>query len=126
MKTRLPWVIAGILLIGLLGTNGYWLYRGAINIGDEVSRLKYEQIVEHDLRSVARDAMLALPAAAADVPREELLQRILDAVNDERAYEKEGAWVVGSLTLRFGKNDRLVEVRSVWEPCVVFTDHSAK
>jgi hypothetical protein len=115
------WVIIGLVL-ALVGTNGWWLYRAACSTIGQLSILKYEQMDDHQMRETARAALLAIPAIAIGQPKADVVQRIAKAVNESEPFEKDGVTVVGWLSLTFDDDGGLVKARSVFTPDIVFAD----
>jgi hypothetical protein len=110
------------LVVALVGTNGWWLYRAAYSAVDKLSILKYQQMDAHRMRETARAALLAIPAISTGLPKAEVVQRIAKAVGEAEPFEKEGVTVVGWLSLRFSDDGSLVEARSIFTPDLVFAD----
>jgi hypothetical protein len=107
--------------VALVATNGAWLCREALRGVDQLSVLQYQRTNEDQLRETAKGALLAMPTLASDLSRPEVVRRVAMAVGAE-PFEKDGATVVGWLSLRFDDAGRLVDVRSVFEPDLVFTE----
>jgi|GEM_PF-5841546 len=105
-------VVVTILILLLIGSNAWWLYRAA----DQLSIDKYRQISLDECLAPLQAALRALPPLAAELPRNEVITRVATALEESQPFEKDSVMVIAPLTLRFDARGKLQEVGTIYEP----------
>lgn len=106
------WKITTLLLIiALLGTNGWWLYN-AIDAG--VTN-KYRDQIMYERSGMLEQLISVIPELSSDKSRNEIVA-ILEKSTESESFEKEGAVWIGWVGLEFNDTDKLIKVIPIWGP----------
>lgn len=110
MTKRACYLLSGFLALALLASNVWWAYAAL----HQASIQKYHEQMLWERLTALKDALAAIPAVAEESSSEELVAKVAAVVANSEPYEKEGVTVVGHLTLRFGKDGRLLEAGTLF------------
>jgi hypothetical protein len=104
------WKITTLLLIiTLLGTNGWWLHY-AIDAG--VTN-KYQDQMMYERSGMLEQLILVTPELSSDKNKNEIVD-IVKKSTDSEPFEKEGVVWVGWIGLQFNDTDKLIKVIPTW------------
>lgn len=102
-----------VLLILLVGSNGWWAYA----VVDQGVTASFQEMAHSDRRIALRQMLAILPIAASPSgSREDVIAAAIKAADDRETFEKDGRVWVGRLGLRFSAEGRLVDAVPSWDP----------
>lgn len=113
----MKWIIA-VLIVLLVGSNGFWLYRAI----DQAITNSYREQELRQLDGTRRQLMAVLPEMAVSLNKDQVVA-IASRHTEQEIYEKEGCTWVGWLGLKFNESGSLQSVAPVWSygnenPCL--------
>jgi hypothetical protein len=103
---KLPWVVAAILAVALVFSNGWWFYS---SIDQAVTQKYADQMLNECDHALAASLDLA-QALAEGLDRPEIVYRVERAFPEDEPFEKDGFWVVGWLAFKFSEDGKLIEI----------------
>jgi Tfp pilus assembly protein PilO len=106
---RLPWVLASILAVAVVVSNGWWLYWSI----DQAVTAKYADQMQYECTHSLAASLNLAQALAEGLERHEVVDRVERAFPAEDPFEKDGLWVVGWLVFKFSDDGRLIEITTV-------------
>ncbi|MFK7844556.1 MAG: hypothetical protein AB8G77_04585 [Rhodothermales bacterium] len=106
------WPTVSLLLVLLLvGSNIWWLYREL----DDITTSKYQGQMLYERSESLKSLQAIIPDLASGKSKEEIVE-LIEEVLKEEGYEKEGATWIGWLGLTFDDDGQLVKVMPTWSP----------
>ena len=107
---RIPTIAIALCLVLFL-TNIGW----ALLLFDRAIGWGYQKDAADTYATALQQSLIV---ASLTRPPERSREAVIEAVSESwhgPAFERDGVWVVGNLELRFDEQDRLIEVRPVYE-----------
>jgi hypothetical protein len=98
-------IIVFLLILALLGTNGWWFYR----VLDAAATKKYDDLTMYQRASELKQLMSMVPELCSDKSKNEIVA-IARKSEDTEPFEKEGAVWVGWFGFQFNDKNKLVKV----------------
>lgn len=109
MKHQKSHVLTVALLVALVASNGYWIFR----IVDKSITDAYASQSSEATEEALKQALSILPIASrVDSTSDQVIEAAKMAAQSRYTFEKDGFIWVGRLGLRFSKTGRLVEAQS--------------